>query len=89
MTARAYPNPFNPRATIAVTLARTSRVSLTVVDVAGRLVRELHKGELAAGEHVFTWNGSDRAGRALASGTYFFRVTAGAETKLGKLLLVR
>lgn len=89
VTARAYPNPFNPRATIAVTLARTSRVSLTVVDVAGRLVRELHKGELAAGEHVFTWNGSDRAGRALASGTYFFRVTAGAETKLGKLLLVR
>ena len=62
---------------------------MTVVDVAGRLLCELHVGDLDAGEHVFTWDGTDRAGRPLASGTYFYRVVAGAESAAGKLVLVR
>lgn len=86
---RAYPNPFNPRVEIELALARPSHVSLTVVDVAGRLVRELQVGDLPAGDHAFTWDGTDRAGRPQGSGTYFYRVVAGDESRVGKLVLVR
>ncbi|HOX25311.1 MAG TPA: right-handed parallel beta-helix repeat-containing protein [Candidatus Krumholzibacteria bacterium] len=85
----AFPNPFNPRVDIRLELTRPGRVSVTVVDLAGRLLRELGAGELGAGEHVFAWDGADREGRPLASGLYFYRVTAGAESRTGKLALVR
>jgi parallel beta-helix repeat protein len=87
--AHAFPNPFNPRVEIAFALARPSHVSLTVIDVAGHLLRELQVGDLDAGNHTFAWDGTDRAGRALASGTYFYRVVARAESRAGKLVLVR
>ncbi len=87
--ARAYPNPFNPRVEIALALAQPAHVSLTVIDLAGRLLRELQVGDLPAGDHAFTWDGTDRAGRGLASGTYFYRVVAESESRVGKLVLVR
>jgi parallel beta-helix repeat protein len=87
--ARAYPNPFNPRVEIAFAIARPAHVSLAVIDLAGRVVRELPAGDLEAGDHRLTWDGTDRAGRALASGTYFYRVVAGGESRVGKLVLVR
>ena len=47
----AYPNPFNPQTQIPVTLARDGFVRLEVFDAAGRRVRTLHHGHLAAGQH--------------------------------------
>jgi hypothetical protein len=87
--ARAYPNPFNPRVKIAFALEHRAHVSVTVVDLAGRLVRELHVGNLDAGRQEFTWDGTDRTGQPLASGTYFYRVVASGESHVGKLMLVR
>lgn len=85
----AYPNPFNPQVSIAFTLARAEQVAVTVLDMRGRLVRELLIDELAAGPHAVTWNGTDRGGRPLASGVYFYRVTAGNQGQAGRLVLVR
>ncbi len=87
--AQAYPNPFNPQVKIAFSLARRAHVSLTIVDLAGRLIRELYVGGLDAGPQEFTWNGVDRHGRALPSGTYFYRVVAEGQSQVGKLTLVR
>jgi flagellar hook assembly protein FlgD len=85
----ASPNPFNPRVNVSVVLARQSHVSVTVVDLKGRLLRELHTGPLAAGRHALVWDGTDRQGRDLAGGVYFARVVAGAEARAVKLTLVR
>ena len=85
----AQPNPFNPQVTIAFNLERAGHVSLTVLDIRGRLVKELVVDELNAGRHDLRWDGTDRGGRALPSGTYFYRVIAGNETRTGKLALVR
>ena len=87
--ARAYPNPFNPQVTVAFDLARRAFVSVTIVDMAGRLLREVYVGGLDAGHQDFTWDGADRTGRALPSGTYFYRVVADGQSQVGKLTLVR
>jgi len=52
-------------------------VKLRIYDVNGRLVRKLVDGTLAAGPHVAVWNGTDDAGRGVASGHYYARLDAG------------
>jgi flagellar hook assembly protein FlgD len=72
-----FPNPFNPRTTIAFDLPRRQAVSLRIYDVGGRLVRTLLAGEvLDPGRHEVTWMGRDDNGRPMGSGTYFSRLEA-------------
>jgi flagellar hook assembly protein FlgD len=52
-----------------------------VVSPAGRILRELHRGELAAGSHAFTWDGRTGDGNAVSSGIYFFRIDAGGVSR--------
>jgi parallel beta-helix repeat protein len=85
----AFPNPFNPQVRIAFTLERASHATVTIHDVRGRCLRELMVDDLTAGEHAVSWDGRDRDGRALSSGTYFCRVIAGGEASTRKLQLVR
>ena len=73
----AYPNPFNPRTSIPVTLDRAAAVSVEIFDLAGRRVRTLHRGHLAAGDHVFAWHGVDDHGSAVPSGVYLARAGDG------------
>jgi parallel beta-helix repeat protein len=87
--AGAHPNPFNPQVTVRFTLTRAIPVMVAIHDVAGRAVRDLHAGALGAGTHELRWDGTDRGGRALSSGTYFYRIVAGGEVRTGKLTLVR
>lgn len=70
----AYPNPFNPSTTIAFDLPRATSISLRVYDLAGRLVRELVQGDLAAGSHRVVWNGADQQGQRQPSGVYLYRL---------------
>ncbi len=82
------PNPFNPATTIAFELPRAGRATLEVYDARGTRVRTLVTGELSEGEHVVTWRGRDDEGRAVASGTYYFRLVTDEEsiTRKGMLL---
>lgn len=84
-----YPNPFNPSTTIAFDLASDGRVELAIYDVRGRLVSVVDSGYRTAGRHQAIWNGQDRDGRAVASGTYFCRFAADGITKTVKLLLAK
>ena len=89
LAVSAGPNPFNPRAVIALDLPRAGDVSLRLYDIRGRLVRTLHEGPLTAGRHELVWHGDDDKGRALASGVYFYEAKAVGEERIGKLTLVR
>jgi subtilisin-like proprotein convertase family protein len=86
---RNFPNPFNPQTTIDFAVPRAGRVSLAVFDLRGRRVAELVNGDLVAGHHEVTWRGQDDTGRQVASGTYFYRLTADGEARTGKMLLVK
>jgi hypothetical protein len=85
----AYPNPFNPSTTIAFELPQDARVSLRIVDVAGRLVRELVQGDLPAGTHRVTWNGTDQEGRPQASGVYLCQLVTPRQVATRSLTLVQ
>jgi hypothetical protein len=75
------PNPANPQAKLVYVLPQSGGssygVKLRIYDVNGRLVRKLVDGSLAAGPHVAVWNGTDDAGRGVASGHYYARLDAG------------
>lgn len=84
------PNPFNPVTTIRFDLPHPGRVSLRIYDVAGRLVRTLHKGvPMPAGPGTAVWRGMDDGGKSVASGTYFCRLTAGNHSKIRSMTLLR
>jgi len=69
-----FPNPFNPATQVRFDLAHDGQAQVRVYDVAGRLVRELLRQNLAAGSHRVVWNGRDGAERTVAAGVYFVRL---------------
>ncbi len=87
--AQNSPNPFNPSTTIRYDLPAPGRVELAVYNAAGRRVANLIDGDLEPGGHTATWNGVDEAGRPVASGVYFFRLTHGGESVTRKGVLLK
>ncbi len=79
-----YPNPFNPSTTIAFDVPALHQVELAVYDVIGRRVALLVDGVLSAGRHEAIW----QAGK-LPSGTYFYRLTAGAFSQTKAMTLMK
>ncbi|MBK7703555.1 MAG: T9SS type A sorting domain-containing protein [bacterium] len=87
--AQNYPNPFNPSTQIAYTVPRAGQVELRIFDLAGREVRTLVSGELAASTYVVEWNGRDEAGRQAASGTYYYRLRSEGQELTRKMTLLK
>ncbi len=79
-----YPNPFNPTTVISGQWSVTSVVRLVVYDELGREVAVLANGQFPAGKYSFSFNAN-----GLASGAYFYRLSAGNQTATKAMLLVR
>jgi len=84
-----YPNPFNPSTRIDFELPASENVELSVFGLDGRRVVQLVDGDLPAGRHTVIWTGCDENGGVVASGTYFYRLKAGAYTKTCKMTLLK
>ena len=84
--ARSYPNPFSRRATIRYSLAQETEVSLTVIDLSGRVVRTLVHGRQKAGAYKATWDLTRVPSRCLPNGVYFCRLVAGEFQATQKML---
>ncbi len=84
-----FPNPFNPKTTIAYTVAGTGRVRIAVFDIRGRLVNVLFDGVRSAGRYTVTWSGDDRLGHAVANGQYICMMQSNGSTQTQKMLLIR
>ncbi|MDZ7260772.1 MAG: T9SS type A sorting domain-containing protein [candidate division KSB1 bacterium] len=79
-----YPNPFNPSTTIRFDIPKRTHISLKIYDVRGREVAELVDGEHEAGAFEILWNA-----QGLASGVYYYRISAGDFTAVRKLVLMK
>jgi hypothetical protein len=79
-----YPNPFNNSTVISFNLGKQSDVSLDIYNVLWQNVTCLHKGTLSAGHHNFLWTGG-----AGPSGVYFYKLTTGYCTEIGKMTLLK
>jgi hypothetical protein len=84
-----FPNPFNPATRIDYSIAERSHVFIAAYDVAGRRVSVIVDAEQEPARYSVNWNGTDDAGRTLASGIYFIRYRAGGYTFTRKAVLLR
>jgi hypothetical protein len=82
------PNPFNPSTRLSFDLATAGKVKLQIVDVSGRVVRNLVDSNMQPNRYTFLWDGKDDAGTRAASGTYFAKLTTpdGVESRTMTLL---
>ena len=87
---RVSPNPFTPNndaindvLNISYALLRVTApvpVSVAVYDLSGALVKQVYSGEDSIGEHVRTWDGTDRSKRPVAPGIYLYRIEVDLHT---------
>ncbi|MDP8205513.1 MAG: carboxypeptidase regulatory-like domain-containing protein [Candidatus Electryonea clarkiae] len=66
-----YPNPFNPTLHIVLGVPQISEVTVEIMDILGRRVAVLHKGELSAAYHRLGWNATSNP-----TGLYFLRINS-------------
>ena len=87
-----YPNPFNPETWIPYRLSKGAEVTLHIYAVNGTLVRTLTLGHQPAGMYqsrsrAVYWDGRNAFGEPVASGVYFYTLTAGDFTATRKMLI--
>ncbi|MCE2448422.1 MAG: T9SS type A sorting domain-containing protein, partial [Candidatus Latescibacteria bacterium] len=87
--ANNYPNPFNPATTIKYALPQAADVELTVYNVLGQPVRTLIAEHQNAGRYVVEWDATNDSGHSLSSGMYFYRLEAGGDLEVKKMLLLK
>ncbi|HMA62987.1 MAG TPA: discoidin domain-containing protein [bacterium] len=79
-----YPNPFNPSTNLHFYLPNSRNVIISVYNIKGQLVRKLIDNNLSAGDHKIKFNAE-----GLASGVYIYKIKAGPQSKVGKMLLYK
>ena len=89
-----YPNPFNPETWIPYRLATPADVSISIYSAEGKLVRTLALGYQPVGiyesrSRAAAWDGRNALGEPVASGIYFYTLTAGDFTATRKMLIAK
>ena len=89
-----YPNPFNPETWIPYQLAEHADVTLSIYSIDGKLIRTLVIGYQPAGLYQYGsravyWDGRNALGEPVASGIYFYTLTAGAFTATRRMLILK
>ncbi len=92
-SAKAFPNPCNPRTTIKMELpagsAAAGNVRLSVFDVRGSLVKTINGGQINGNTVAVNWNGDNDQGMGVSSGRYLYLIQAGSVSARGAVSLVR
>ena len=70
-----YPNPFNGAVMFSIYKLNNSPVNIDIINLNGRRIIRLHSGDLAPGNHTFTWNGIDDSRNKVASGVYYIKAS--------------
>ncbi len=89
-----YPNPSNPETWIPYQLAKPAEVTLTIYDMQGIVVHESKLGHQDAGTYqsrgrAAHWDGRNTVGESVASGIYFYTLTAGDFTATRRMLILK
>ena len=89
-----YPNPFNPETWVPYHLSKDAEVTITIYGVDGQVVRTLALGHQPAGMYqnrsrAAYWDGRNTLGEPVASGVYFYTLTAGDFTATRRMLILK
>ena len=87
-----FPNPFNPETWIPYQLAKPAEVTITIYTANGQAIQRLALGHQHAGRYhnrsrAAYWDGKNQFGEPVASGVYFYTLTAGKFTATRKMLI--
>ena len=82
--AQNYPNPFNPVTRIQYALPVDAHVSLKLYNTLGQVVGVLVDGMQTSGYNSIEFDASP-----LASGMYYYRLTAGSYVNVKKMMLIK
>lgn len=82
--ASVSPNPFNNRAKVSFDIVSAGDVEMNVIDMTGRSVMTLAKGDFASGRHMVAFNGE-----ALAGGTYIVRLESAGQVSTANMTLIK
>ncbi len=89
MLYQNYPNPFNPETTLSFDLPTSGKVTLTIYNTLGQVVKTLYDGNFNAGSHSLKWDGHNDYGLSSPSGIYFCKMKAGEYGSVKKMILMR
>jgi hypothetical protein len=89
-----YPNPFNPETWIPYQLSEPADVTITIYNVNGNMVRQLELGHRMPDHYTDRskaayWDGRNESGEKVSSGLYFYRLQAGKDALVGKMIIIR
>ena len=89
-----YPNPFNPETWIPYRLSEDGQVAISIYDTKGTLIRTLSLGYQSVGfyqdqERAAYWDRCNDSGEPIASGVYFYTLTAGEFTATRRMLILK
>jgi M6 family metalloprotease-like protein len=87
-----YPNPFNPTTSIQFTVKggrSPLHTTLKIYNLRGQLVRTLLDEDKPGGNYTLLWDGTDEGGKAVSSGIYFYKLTAGSSSEVKRMVLVK
>ena len=84
-----FPNPFNPETRISYQLAESGSVEIVVYDLLGREVQSLVNQNQSAGSYNIYWQGNDRQGEKVATGTYLIVLKTEAGVRVQKAVMMR
>lgn len=79
-----YPNPFNPATNLEFTIPHSQLTILKVFDLLGREVTTLVNEVRPPGRYQVMWHA-----RNVASGVYFYRLTAGSFTQMRRMIVLK
>jgi len=84
-----YPNPVTSSTEIKFSLPKDEKVSLSIYNIKGQLVKTLIDADIETGLHKVFWDGSNDDGKQVANGIYFYILTADNHILTRKMLYMR
>lgn len=85
-----YPNPFNGNTHIHFYTSQRESISLTIYSITGKEVKRIINQQIyAPGQYEVIWNATNKHGKEVSSGLYFYVLKAGGRREVRKMLLIK
>jgi subtilase family serine protease len=84
-----FPNPFNPVTTVRYEIAEAGDVTLNIYNVRGQLIKTLVNESRRPGFYEVQWRGNNNRGESVASGVYFYKLTAPGFNRSKKMVFLK
>lgn len=84
-----YPNPFNPTTIIEFSIQNNINVELSIFNIKGQKVKTLINEQMQKGKHSIVWSGLDSNNKPVSSGIYLYKIKAGNQETVKRMLLLK